>query len=62
MRLAAHGLTVFVAPDADGAPVAIPPWYPRSNEDRALDDHAKHLIELRTRVESFTPIEHTDSS
>lgn len=56
MYLAAHGLTVFVAPNADGAPLPVPSWVPRSSEDAALHAHALHLIELRNHAQPFTPV------
>jgi acyl-CoA hydrolase len=52
--LAAHGLAVFVALDADGKARAIRKWEPSSPEDHQLDRHARHLIGLRELVEPFT--------
>jgi acyl-CoA hydrolase len=55
--LAAHGFSVFVAPDAHGAAQPVDGWTPRSDEDRVLDRHAEHLIALRSRIPAFTPID-----
>jgi acyl-CoA hydrolase len=52
--LATHGLVVVAALDAHGKARPIRPWGPVSDEDRRLDDHARHLIELRELVEPFT--------
>lgn len=52
--LAAHGLAVVVAVDDDGKARAVRQWEPVSEEDRALDAHARHLVELRALVEPFT--------
>ncbi|WP_327146887.1 hypothetical protein [Nocardia sp. NBC_01327] len=45
----------MVALAGDGKARAIPPWEPISDEDHALDDHARDLIELRSAVAPFTP-------
>ncbi|MFE4456054.1 acyl-CoA thioesterase [Nocardia tengchongensis] len=52
--LAAHGLAVVVALEEDGRARPVRQWVPVSAEDRALDAHARHLIELRSVVEPFT--------
>ncbi|NUS45595.1 MAG: acyl-CoA thioesterase [Mycobacteriaceae bacterium] len=52
--LAAHGHAVVVALDDDGGARPIPQWRPESDEDRRLEDHARHLIDLRSLVEPFT--------
>ncbi len=54
-ELAAHGLAVVVALDRDAKARSIRQWVPVSEEDRALDQHARHLIALRALVEGFTP-------
>ncbi|WP_327146852.1 acyl-CoA thioesterase [Nocardia sp. NBC_01327] len=53
--LSAHGLAVVVALATDGKAQAIRPWEPLSDEDRALDEHARLLVELRSAVAPFTP-------
>jgi acyl-CoA hydrolase len=50
LDLTTHCLIVFVALDESRRPTPVKPWVPRSDEDVALDRHAEHLIELRTRV------------
>ncbi|MFX0575119.1 acyl-CoA thioesterase [Nocardia nepalensis] len=52
--LAAHGLAVVVAVDDSGKARPVRQWDPVCAEDRALDAHARHLIELRGEVERFT--------
>ncbi|WP_459546606.1 acyl-CoA thioesterase [Nocardia sp. X0981] len=52
--LAAHGLAVVVAVDHDGKARAVRQWTPVSEEDRALEAHARHLVELRAAAEPFT--------
>lgn len=52
--LAAHGLAVFVALDDEGKARPVRSWTPASTEDRLLDQHARHLIELRAQLEPFT--------
>lgn len=47
MTLTTHCLTVFVALGDDGRPRAIPTWAPASEEDVALDAHARELVALR---------------
>ncbi len=39
-------LMVFVAIDAQGRPTPVPKWEPTTEEDRALQAHAVHLMEL----------------
>ena len=51
---AAHGLAVVVALDERGNARPVPTWQPDSDEDRRLDRHARHLIELRQFIEPFT--------
>lgn len=52
--LAAHGLAVVVAVDHDGKARTVRQWIPVSEEDRALEAHARHLVELRSSAEPFT--------
>lgn len=51
--MAAHGLAVVVAVDESGKARPVRQWTPVSEEDRALEAHAQHLIELRSQVEPF---------
>lgn len=49
-RLTTHSLLVYVALDDDGRPTPVPAWEPESEEDVALDRHARHLVGLRADV------------
>jgi acyl-CoA hydrolase len=51
-RLTTHSLLVYVALGQDGRPVPVREWTPATDEDRALDQHARHLVDLRSSVES----------
>jgi 4-hydroxybenzoyl-CoA thioesterase len=53
-QLVAGGLVVIVSLDERGDARPVPPWEPASEEDRRLDQHARHLIELRQFIEPFT--------
>jgi 4-hydroxybenzoyl-CoA thioesterase len=53
-RLVAHGVAVVVSLDERGEARPVPQWEPDSDEDHRLDQHARHLIELRQFVEPFT--------
>ncbi len=53
-QLVADGLFVVVSLDERGGARPVPPWQPASDEDRGLDQHARHLIELRQFNEPFT--------
>ncbi len=50
LDLTTHCLIVFVALDDSRLPKPVARWEPRTKEDIALDQHAQHLIELRTSV------------
>ena len=52
--LVAHGLVVVVSRDERGEARPVPKWEPASDEDFRLDQHARHLIELRQFIEPFT--------
>jgi acyl-CoA hydrolase len=49
LELTTHSLIVF-APDEVYSTPAIPAWHPVSAEDRALEEHAMHLVQLRSRL------------
>ncbi len=51
MQLTTHCLTIFVALDENGKPKPVPRWRPQSAEDKALDAHALHLVELRRQIQ-----------
>ncbi|MEP6562478.1 MAG: hotdog domain-containing protein, partial [Nakamurella sp.] len=55
MQLTTHCLTIFVALDEQGKPSAVPRWEPRMEEDRRLDTHAQHLMQLRSRLAPVHP-------
>ena len=51
-RLCTHCVIVFVALDApEGAPVPVPAWQPRSEEDRKLAEYAQQVMALGRDVE-----------
>jgi acyl-CoA hydrolase len=54
-RLTTHCALVAVALGADDRPVAVRPWVPVSDEDRALDAHARELVALRSRTAPWEP-------
>lgn len=54
--LTTHCLTVCAALGPDGLPAPVPRWSPASTEDRALDEHARHLIRLRGRGRVSGPV------
>jgi hypothetical protein len=43
---------VFVALDPEGRPVEVPSWHPESEVDRALEDYAVRLGELRREMDA----------
>lgn len=47
LQLTTHCLIIFVPLSPDRRGVATRPWTPRTDEDKALEAHALHLIELR---------------
>ena len=53
-HLAAHGLAVVVSLGERGEARPVRQWEPDSDEDHRLDQHARHLIELRQFIEPFT--------
>lgn len=50
MQLTTYCLTVMVARDETGTAVPVPPWVPRSEEDKRLAAHARELLEIRGRA------------
>lgn len=51
-RLATSCVMVFVALDSpDGKPTPVPRWEPRDENDRRLQDYARHLMELSKAME-----------
>jgi acyl-CoA hydrolase len=53
-NLAAQGAAVVVSLDERGEARPVRKWEPDSDEDHRLDQHARHLIELRQFIEPFT--------
>ncbi len=47
-----HCIIVFVALDDQGNPAPVPKWEPRTEEDRALQNHALRLMELNKVIET----------
>lgn len=56
LTLTTHCLTVSAALGPDRLPTPVPRWSPASAEDRALDEHARHLIHLRSRGRARRPV------
>ena len=54
LDLTTHCLIVFVALDESRQPRPVPRWEPRSDEDLALERHARQLIELRGNAPPWT--------
>jgi len=53
-HLVAHALVVVVSLDERGAARPVPTWEPATDEDHRLQQHARHLIELRQFAEPYT--------
>ena len=51
-RRTGHCVVVFVALDGDARPMAVPPWHPESEIDRALEAYARRLGELRKQMDA----------
>ena len=51
-RRTGHCVIVFVALDADGRPAPVPQWQPRDDMDRALENYARRLSELRKQMDT----------
>ncbi len=51
-RRTGHCVIVFVALDDEGRPTAVPPWRPATDLDRALEDYARRLGELRAQMDA----------
>ena len=49
-----HCIIVFVALDSQGTPIEIKRWEPETEEDVALEQYAKSLVELRKGIEEKT--------
>ncbi len=51
-RRTCHCVIVFVALDAENRPSPVPPWRPSTAVDRALQDYAQRLGELRQQMDA----------
>lgn len=51
LELTTYCRTVFVAIDEERRALPTPPWDPITDEDRALDEHARDLVAIRARHE-----------
>lgn len=51
LELTTHCLIIFVSLDAGDRAIDAPTWHPVSEEDTALDAHARHLIALRASID-----------
>ncbi len=59
---ATHCILVFVAVDGDGRPRAVPPWTPRTDEDRRLPENAEGRLEARREIrDAMLAQEYTDA-
>lgn len=47
-----HCVMVFVSIDANGKPIPVPKWAPRTPVERALEEHALRLDELRKSLDT----------
>lgn len=47
-----HCIIVFVAVNAEGRPVPVRPWQPRTEADRQLESYALRLMALRQDIET----------
>ena len=47
-----HCLMVFVAVDDQRKPVAVPPYQPRSDEERELSAYAQRMMAMRKQIEA----------
>lgn len=52
LRRRGHCVIVFVALDESGRPKPVPPWVPEMEIDRALEDYALRMIELRKLMDA----------
>lgn len=51
-RRVGHCVIVFVGVDSDSRPAPVPTWTPGNETDRALQNYALRLIELRTVMDT----------
>lgn len=46
-----HCIIVFVSVDAEGKPMAVPTWKPKTKRDKQMEEYAVKLMELRKDIE-----------
>jgi acyl-CoA hydrolase len=46
-----HCVIVYVALDANGAPIDVPTWEPKTDEEKAMQNYAVKLMDLRKGIE-----------
>jgi acyl-CoA hydrolase len=51
-RRTGHCVIVFVALGTDGRPAPVPQWHPQDDIDRALENYAMRLSELRKQMDT----------
>ncbi|RFA08268.1 acyl-CoA thioesterase [Subtercola boreus] len=57
-ELTTHCLTIVAGLDDRGHTTEVPPWHPVSDEDHALDRHARELSDLRQGSTRLPPLTH----
>lgn len=56
LELTTHCMIVFVALDRQNHKIPVRPWAPVSDEDIALDEHARYVIGVRERLRRRVPV------
>lgn len=46
-----HCIIIFVAMDETGKPIEVTPWIPQTEEEKAMEQYAIRLMELRRSIE-----------
>ncbi len=49
-KLTTHCIVIMVAVDAEGKPTSVPPWIPQTDEDKALQNSAIKLMNMRKEI------------
>ncbi len=49
-RLTTHCIVIMVAVDESGKPTDVPKWIPESDEDKALEQSAIRLMNMRKEI------------
>lgn len=45
-----HCIIIFVAVDEHGKPIPTPKWVPQTQQDKELEEYAKRLMDLRSKI------------